>query len=43
MLVLSGVLNTIILGATNYANQVYMRVNYTLILAYTILLVTGSQ
>jgi hypothetical protein len=31
MLVLSGVFNTRILDATNYANQDYMRVNYTLI------------
>jgi hypothetical protein len=29
MLVLSGVFNTRILDATNYANQDYMRVNYT--------------
>jgi hypothetical protein len=43
MLVLSGVFNTIILDATNYANQYYMRVNYTLIVVYTMLLVTGSQ
>jgi hypothetical protein len=27
----------------NYANQDYMRVNYTLIVVYTMLLVTGSQ
>jgi hypothetical protein len=44
----------IILDATNYANQDYMRVNYTLIVVhtmflvivivvYTMLLVTGSQ
>jgi hypothetical protein len=43
MLVLSGVFNTIILDATNYANQDHMRVNYTLIVVYTMLLVTGSQ
>jgi hypothetical protein len=30
MLVLSGVFNTRILVGTNYANQDYMRVNYTL-------------
>jgi hypothetical protein len=30
MLILSGVFNTRILVATNYANQDYMRVNYTL-------------
>jgi hypothetical protein len=35
MLVLSGVFNTRILDATNYANQDYMRVNYTLIVVYT--------
>jgi hypothetical protein len=44
MLVLSGVFNTRILVATNYVNQDYMRVNYTLIVVYTILLVsTCSQ
>jgi hypothetical protein len=43
MLVLSGVLNTRILDATNYANQDYMHVKYTLIVVYTMLLVTGSQ
>jgi hypothetical protein len=43
MLVLSGVFNTKIVDATNYANQDYMRVNYTLIVVYTMLLVTGSQ
>jgi hypothetical protein len=43
MLVLSGVFNTRILDATNYANQDYMRVNYTLIDVYTMLLETGSQ
>jgi hypothetical protein len=39
MLVLSGVFNTRILDATNYANQDYMCVNYTLIVVYTMLLV----
>jgi hypothetical protein len=43
MLVLSGVFNTRILDAMNYANQDYMRVNYTLIVVYTMVLVTGSQ
>jgi hypothetical protein len=43
MLVLSGVFNTRILDATNYANQDYMRVNYTLTVVYTMRLVTGSQ
>jgi hypothetical protein len=43
MLVLSGVFNTRILDATNYANQDYMHVNYTLMVVYTMLLVTGSQ
>jgi hypothetical protein len=43
MLVLSGVFNTRILVATNYANQDYMRVNYTLIVVYAIPLVTCSQ
>jgi hypothetical protein len=43
MLVLSGVFNTKILDATNYANQDYMRVNYTLIVVHTMVLVTGSQ
>jgi hypothetical protein len=43
MLVLSGVFDTLILVATNYANQGYMRVNYTLIVAYTTPLVTCSQ
>jgi hypothetical protein len=43
MLVLSGVFNTRILVATNYANQDYMRVNYTLIVVYTMPLVTCSQ
>jgi hypothetical protein len=43
ILVLSGVFNTRILDATNYANQDYMHVNYTLIVVYTMLLGTGSQ
>jgi hypothetical protein len=43
MLVLSGVFITRILDAMNYANQDYMCVNYTLIVVYTMLLVTGSQ
>jgi hypothetical protein len=44
MLVLSGVFNTRILDATNYVvNQDYMRVNYTLIVVYTMLLVTGIR
>jgi hypothetical protein len=43
MLVLSGIFNTRSLDATNYANQDYMRVNYTLIVVYTMLLVTSSQ
>jgi hypothetical protein len=43
MLFLSGVFNTRILDATNYASQDYMRVNYTLIVDNTMLLVTGSQ
>jgi hypothetical protein len=43
MLVLSGVFNTRILDAANYANQDYMRVNYTLMVVYTMLLVTSSQ
>jgi hypothetical protein len=43
MLVLTGVFNTRILDVTNYANQDYMRVNSTLIVVYTMLLVTGSQ
>jgi hypothetical protein len=43
MLVLSGVCNTRILDAKNYANQDYMRVNYTLIVVYTMLLVTGQS
>jgi hypothetical protein len=43
MLALSGVFNTIILDTTNYANQDYMRVNYTPIVVYSMLLVTGSQ
>jgi hypothetical protein len=43
MLVLSGVFNTRILDATNYANQDYMRVNYTLVVVHTMLLVTGPE
>jgi hypothetical protein len=43
MLVLSEVFNTRILDATNYVNQDYMRVNYTLIVVYTMLLITDSQ
>jgi uncharacterized membrane protein len=43
MLVLSGVFNTRIWDATNYANQDHMRVNYTLIVVDTMILVTGSQ
>jgi hypothetical protein len=43
MLVLSGVFNTRMLVATNYANQDYMHANYTLTVVYTILLVTCSQ
>jgi hypothetical protein len=35
--------NTRILDATNYANQDYMRVDYTFIVVYTMLWVTGSQ
>jgi hypothetical protein len=34
--------NTRILDATNYANQDYMRVNYTLIVVYSMHLVTGK-
>jgi hypothetical protein len=51
--VLSGVFNATILDAPNYVNQdlilVYVvtlyviRVNYTLIVVYSMLLVTGSQ
>jgi hypothetical protein len=43
ILVLSGVFNTTILDAPNYVNQNYIRVNYTLIVAYSMLLATGSQ
>jgi hypothetical protein len=43
MLVVSGVFNTIILDTMNYVNQDYMHVNYTLIVVYFMLLVTGSQ
>jgi hypothetical protein len=40
---LSAVFNTTILDAPNYVNQDYIRVNYTLIVVYSMLLVTGSQ
>jgi hypothetical protein len=43
MLVLSGVFNTRILDTMNYKNQDYLHVNYTLIVIYSMLLVTGSQ
>jgi hypothetical protein len=43
MLVLSGVLNIRILDTMNYTNQGYVHVNYTLIVIYSMLLVTGSQ
>jgi hypothetical protein len=43
MLVLSGVCNTRILDTMNYTNQDYVHVNYTLIVIYSMLLVTGSQ
>jgi hypothetical protein len=43
MLILSGVFNTRILVATNYANHDYMCVNYTLIVVYNITLITCSQ
>jgi hypothetical protein len=43
MLVLSGVFNTTTLDAPNYVNQDYICVNYTLIVVYSMLLVTGSQ
>jgi hypothetical protein len=43
MLVLSRVFNTIILDAPNYVNQDYICVNFTLIVVYSMLLVTGSQ
>jgi hypothetical protein len=43
ILVLSGVFNTKIVDATNYANQDHMCVKYTLIVVYTMLLVTSSQ
>jgi hypothetical protein len=42
MFVLSRVFNTRILDTTNYTNQDYMHVNYTLIVVYSTL-VTGSQ
>jgi hypothetical protein len=40
---MSGVFNTRILDATNYVNQDHMRVNYTPMVVYTMLLVTGGQ
>jgi hypothetical protein len=43
MLVLSGVFNTRILDTMNYTNQDYVHINYTLIVIYSMLLVTGSQ
>jgi hypothetical protein len=43
MLVLSGVFNTRILDTMNFTNQDYMHVNYTLVVVYSMLLVTGSQ
>jgi hypothetical protein len=46
MLVLSGVFNTRILDTMNYTNQVYVHINYTVIVIYSMLLVmlvTGSQ
>jgi hypothetical protein len=43
MLVLSGVFNTRILDARNYVNQDYMHVSYTLIVVYSMRLVTGSH
>jgi hypothetical protein len=43
MLVLSGVFNTIILDTMNYTNQDYVHINYTFIVIYSMLLVTGSQ
>jgi hypothetical protein len=43
LLVLSGVFNTTIFDALNYANQDYMHVNYAPIVVYTLLLVTSSQ
>jgi hypothetical protein len=43
ILVLSGVFNRRILVATNYANQDYMRINYTLIVVYTIHLHSNLQ
>jgi hypothetical protein len=43
MLVLSGVFNTRILDTMNYTNQDYAHVNYTLIVIYSMLLVTGNQ
>jgi hypothetical protein len=43
MLVLSGAFNTRILDTMNYMNQDYVHVNYTLLVIYSMLLVTGSQ
>jgi hypothetical protein len=43
MLVLSGVFNTRILDTMNYTNHDYVHANYTLIVIYSMLLVTGSQ
>jgi hypothetical protein len=43
MLVLSGVFNTRILDTMNYANQDYMHVNYTVMVVFSMLLVTDSQ
>jgi hypothetical protein len=43
MLALSGVFNTRMLDNMNYTNQVYVHVNYMLIVIYSMLLATGSQ
>jgi hypothetical protein len=43
MLVLSGVFNTRIVDAMNYTNQDHVHINYTLIVIYSMFLVTGSQ
>jgi hypothetical protein len=43
MLVLSGVFNTRFVDTMNYTTQDYVHVNYTLIVIYSMLLVTGSQ
>jgi hypothetical protein len=43
MLVLSRVFNTRILDTMNYTNQDYVHVNYTLIVIYSMLLVTNSK